>query len=164
MNIEPIVDYILSTYDLPERKRQRISYIASRNLRERVIFDFDSIYRHIDSIVESLALRRDYKIISLDSLASKRKTPENLIEKFLKDNKIDVVIHAAVKGGSRKLPSYQGMSKENLKMFFNLASNSKYYKKMIFLGSGAEYDKSIDIKEAKESDFGKRIPLDDYVF
>ena len=35
---------------------------------------------------------------------------------------------------------------------------------MIFLGSGAEYDKSEDIKEVKESDFGKRIPQDDYGF
>lgn len=89
---------------------------------------------------------------------------ENSVEEFLKNNKIDVVIHTAVKGGSRKLPSYPNMPKENLKMFFNLASNSKYYKKMIFLGSGAEYDKSEGIKEAKESDFGKRIPRDDYGF
>jgi len=86
------------------------------------------------------------------------------VEEFLKKNKIDVVIHTAAKGGNRKLPSYPHMIQENLDMFFNLVNNSKYYKKMIFLGSGAEYDKSEDIKEVKESDFGKRIPKDDYGF
>jgi len=89
---------------------------------------------------------------------------EKAVEEFLKNNKIDIIIHTAVKGGGRKLPSYPDMLKENLRIFFNLASNSKYYKKMIFLGSGAEYDKSGEIKEVKEEDIGKNVPNDDYGF
>jgi len=89
---------------------------------------------------------------------------EKAVEEFLKNNKVDIIIHAAVKGGSRKLSSYPDMLKENTKIFFNLANNSKYYEKMIFLGSGAEYDKSGDIKEVKEEDIGKSIPKDDYGF
>jgi len=86
------------------------------------------------------------------------------VEKFLKKNKVEIIIHTAVKGGSRKLPSYPDMLKENLKIFFNLASNSKYYKKMIFLGSGAEYNKSKEIRQVKEEDIGKNVPNDDYGF
>lgn len=89
---------------------------------------------------------------------------ESSVREYLKNNKFDIVIHTAVKGGSRKFPSYPDMVKENLKMFFNLVNNSNSFKKMIFLGSGAEYDKSENISNAKEEDFGKRTPKDDYGF
>lgn len=35
-------------------------------------------------------------------------------------------------------------------------------KKMIFFGSGAEYDKRFPILKVKESEFGQKIPVDDY--
>lgn len=89
---------------------------------------------------------------------------ENCIREFFLNNKFDIVIHAAVNGGNRKFLTYPDMVKENLKMFFNLANNSNSFKKMIFIGSGAEFDKSRDICLAKEEDFGKKIPLDDYGF
>ena len=37
-------------------------------------------------------------------------------------------------------------------------------KKMIYLGSGAEYDKTKPIIDVEEEDFGKTIPKDDYGF
>src|SRR3989338_8630032 len=54
--------------------------------------------------------------------------------------------------------------KNNIKMFFNLLKNKDSYKKMIFIGSGSEYDKSRDIREVKEEDSGKNIPSDGYGF
>src|SRR3989344_476770 len=87
---------------------------------------------------------------------------EESVDEFFKNNKFDVVIHTAVKGGSRKLPSFPDMLKNNLKMFFNLLKNKDSYKKMIFIGSGSEYDKSRDIREVKEEDSGKNIPSDGY--
>jgi GDP-L-fucose synthase len=84
------------------------------------------------------------------------------VGKFFEKNDIDIVIHSASVGGKRKASPNRNILKENLKMFFNLVNNSKYYKKMIFFGSGAEYGKSRPLKNVKESDFGKYLPGDDY--
>jgi len=84
------------------------------------------------------------------------------VEKYLKKEKFDVIIHAANRGGNPRLGYRQEFFKENLEMFNNLLSGEKYFKKMIFLGSGAEYNKKKNIKEVKESEFGKFIPTDGY--
>jgi len=79
------------------------------------------------------------------------------ILKFCKEKKIDVIIHAAIKGGENVLP-------DTLRMFDNVASLSSIVEKVIHLGSGAEYDKSRDIKKITEDDFGRYTPKDDYGF
>ncbi|MBQ9234751.1 MAG: NAD(P)-dependent oxidoreductase, partial [Lachnospiraceae bacterium] len=54
------------------------------------------------------------------------------------------------------------MFQESLRMFYNFYNNRRLYGKMIYFGSGAEYDKSADIIDATEDDINKRIPNDDY--
>jgi len=85
-----------------------------------------------------------------------------LVDKYFKTHKIDVVIHCAVNGGSRKEEEKESALQENLKMFFNITRNKKHFKKMIHFGSGAEYDKRFPIVKVNEKDFDKRIPIDDY--
>ncbi len=89
---------------------------------------------------------------------------EKAVDNFFKKNKIDVVINCAVIGGSRKEEYVDSSFSDNLKIFFNLLRNKDPYKKMIHLGSGAEYDKSKPIVKAKETDLGKTIPKDEYGF
>lgn len=89
---------------------------------------------------------------------------EKAIDDFFKKNKIDVVINCAVIGGSRKEEHVDLSLPNNLRIFFNLLKNKDKFKKMINLGSGAEYDKSKPIIEVKETDFGKVIPKDEYGF
>lgn len=89
---------------------------------------------------------------------------EEKVDSYFKNHKIDVVIHAAVVGGSRKEEQVDSALSQNLRMFFNIIKNKKYFKKMIFLGSGAEYDKSKPIIDVTENDFGKSIPNDEYGF
>jgi len=84
------------------------------------------------------------------------------VDKFFKKNKIDVVIHAAVVGGSRKEEAEESALGQNLRMFFNLLRNKKRFEKMIHCGSGAEYDKRFPIVKVKEEDFDKRVPVDEY--
>lgn len=86
------------------------------------------------------------------------------VDSFFKKNNIDVIIHAAVVGGSRKEEQIDSALSQNLRMFFNILKNKKYFKKMICLGSGAEYDKTKPIIEVKETDFEKTIPSDEYGF
>jgi nucleoside-diphosphate-sugar epimerase len=50
----------------------------------------------------------------------------------------DVVIHAAIKGGSRLTPDDSSVLNTNLKMYFNLLDCKQHYGKLINIGSGAE--------------------------
>lgn len=84
------------------------------------------------------------------------------VDRYFHTHKIDIVIHAAVVGGSRKGEHVDNSLSKNMRMFFNIIRNKKNYKKLIVLGSGAEYDKSRPLKKIKEDDFDKRIPTDDY--
>jgi len=84
------------------------------------------------------------------------------VDEYFAKKKIDVVINCAVIGGARPEKLTRSVLSENLAIFFNLLRNRDKYGKMIHFGSGAEYDKSKPIIKAKEEDFGKTIPLDDY--
>jgi UDP-glucose 4-epimerase len=89
-------------------------------------------------------------------------TSKAAVEKYLSASGIDVVIHAASRGVSRREQGQGSFADANFRMFQNLASCSGSYRRMIQIGSGAEYDKSRPIVRAKEGDFGKRVPKDDY--
>ena len=91
---------------------------------------------------------RDYNLHtpkrnSLDLLNKK------LVQQYLIKNQFDVIIHSAV-----TLESID----QNLEMYFNIESCSKYFGKLVCIGSGAEYDKRNYIPKMKETHFGKSIP------
>jgi GDP-L-fucose synthase len=89
------------------------------------------------------------------------------VSKFIADNKIDVIIHCASIGGSRKTGYDAGKNdvvSTNLRMFFNLAGSMDNVQRMIFFGSGAEYDKQNYKPRMREDHFGAHIPADDYGF
>jgi GDP-L-fucose synthase len=52
----------------------------------------------------------------------------------------------------------------NLGCFFNLARCSHDYGKMIYYGSGAEYDKRYYLPKMTEDYFDAHVPVDDYGF
>ena len=86
------------------------------------------------------------------------------INAYIKNKKIDIIIHTANKGGGRDTKNIMNVVEYNTRMFFNLARNSRFVKKMIHLGSGAEYGKQRDLKKIKENDFDRYVPSDDYGF
>jgi len=89
---------------------------------------------------------------------------EKAVGNYFKKNKIDTVINCAVIGGSRKEEHVESSLSGNLRIFFNILKNKSKFKKMIHLGSGAEYDKSEKIINVKELDFDRKIPQDEYGF
>jgi len=86
------------------------------------------------------------------------------VEKFIRKNNFDVIIHAANIGGNRKDPGPPNMAELNMRMFFNIARCSKYFGKMIYFGSGAEYGKQRDLRRVKEDEFDNVVPSDSYGF
>jgi GDP-L-fucose synthase len=90
---------------------------------------------------------------------------EDEVAIYLKNNHFDVVLHTATWNASRN--SKKDLSKvlsNNLRMFFNIARRSDYYGKMIYYGSGAEYDRAHWIPKMKEEYFDTYVPEDDYGF
>ena len=85
----------------------------------------------------------------------------NSVFEFFSKNNIDIVLHCAASGVNKKNNNSDTL-KNNLLMFFNIIGVKAFFTKMINFGSGAEYDKSRDIVQISEEEFGKRIPKDDY--
>ncbi|MBE6467082.1 MAG: NAD-dependent epimerase/dehydratase family protein [Alphaproteobacteria bacterium] len=85
------------------------------------------------------------------------------VANYFDKNKIDFIIHCAAMG-VRITPgaTNDDVARPNIEMFNNLAEHTSDSCKMIILGSGAEYDKSTNITNVKEEDFGKSVPKDPY--
>jgi GDP-L-fucose synthase len=58
----------------------------------------------------------------------------------------------------------KNITEYNLRIFFNIVKHKKNVKKIISFGSGAEYSKHKPIVNAKEEDYLKVMPLDEYGF
>lgn len=81
-------------------------------------------------------------------------------ERYISEHQIDVVIHAAV-----HVPMIHGAEKEffrDMQMFSNLEKISGRLEKVLYFGSGAEFDKRFDIRMAPEDAFGRTIPTSEY--
>ncbi len=87
---------------------------------------------------------------------------ENSVRDYIKNNKIDVIIHAAAKPGHRNAKDPAGIFYTNTRIFFNLARNADYYSKMIVTGSGAVYDMRYYQPKMKEEYAGTHVPLDEH--
>jgi GDP-L-fucose synthase len=83
------------------------------------------------------ALKDKYKITTIT-----RKEVDlnnsNQVNDFFKDKYFDVVLHCAVKGGSRLQQDDWSIMDYNLQMYYNLLSNHSHFGKFIHFGSGAE--------------------------
>lgn len=89
---------------------------------------------------------------------------EKAVDKYIVENKIDIIVHTANRGGGRDTADMKSVTEYNLRIFFNLAKHEKDVKKIISFGSGAEYGKHKPIINAKEEDYLKALPLDEYGF
>lgn len=89
------------------------------------------------------------------------------VEEFVEREQIDVMIHCANEGGSRKGGYDQGENRvltNNLKMFYNMERLVSEGRRLIAFGSGAQYDKKRDLKKVREEEIGRYLPQDDYGF
>jgi len=89
---------------------------------------------------------------------------ENAVMHFFKVNRFDTLIHSAGIPFSRKIKDPKNVAFGNLKMFFNIVRNNAYFSKMIFLGSGSEYDLRYAISKVKEADSERSVPADELGF
>jgi len=83
---------------------------------------------------------------------------------YLKKNQPDFVIHSANIGATRKTDKLPIIVDNNVRMFLNLAKQNKAFGRMVFYGSGAEYNKSSDLVNLDEDFQSPLLPATQYGF
>ena len=91
-------------------------------------------------------------------------TNDSSVSSFFSENDINYVIHCATFRPTSVDKSHMVDEEleSNLRMFYSLAAQSDKFEKMVYFGSGAEYDKSQEIINITEVDFGRSIPKNKY--
>lgn len=89
---------------------------------------------------------------------------ESAVAQCLKNKHYDVILHFAVYGdGIDKRKDGTKVLEYNLRMFQNFYIHSDLFGKMIYTGSGAEYDKRYPIVNVSEEDLKSHsMPVDQY--
>lgn len=84
---------------------------------------------------------------------------EQAVLRYIDVNRIEAIIHAAV-----HVPMFNGKDEylNDMKMFMNIEKASHMVDRVVYFGSGAEYDKRFDIVQAKEEEIGRTIPTSEY--
>lgn len=107
---------------------------------------------------------KDEHDIDCPSKAQLDLTVREDVKNVLEKGNYDLVLHCATYDAAHR---FSGKDKTkvlemNLKMFFNLANYNDLYGKMIFFGSGAEYNRQFWHSKMSEDFFGQEIPEDQY--
>ncbi len=114
------------------------------------------------NILESF-LAEKYEIISPKS-SELNLIDTECVDNFFKGKEFDVVLHAGTKPGHRNAKDPVNLFYSNVRMFHNLERHKDKYGKFINFGSGAVYDISKNITDAKEEDICKNMGKDDHSF
>ena len=107
---------------------------------------------------------RDQYIVLCPSSEELDLLDSKAVSRFFQLNSIDVVIHAANCNERKKKIVASEVLDKNLRMFFNLERCKSLYGKMLYFGSGAEYDMQNYIPNMPEEYFDVNVPKDAYGF
>lgn len=110
-----------------------------------------------------LALNGNFNVFAPKS-SELNLTDESAVDDFVRAHKIDAIVHLANRGGGRDTLDMTNVTEYNLRIFFNIAKQKNKVAKIISFGSGAEYGKHKPIINAREDDYKKALPLDEYGF
>jgi UDP-glucose 4-epimerase len=90
---------------------------------------------------------------------------QEAVEKYVDSHEPDVIIHSATWNSTANSKKDTHLVLENnLLMFFNLARLNDRFGKMIYFGSGAEYDRRHYRPLMTEQYFDRHVPVDQYGF
>lgn len=102
--------------------------------------------------LEVIALGRDrLDLLKLDN-----------VREIINEERPDVIVHCAIKGGTRFDNDTRDTFEQNIRMYNNLKSLKSKFGCLINIGSGAEFDRSQNIRRIHESMLFERSPLDFY--
>ena len=117
-------------------------------------FIAQSLLRDFKNKYDVTCLGRD----KLDLLDSEQ------VWQHITEGNFDVIIHGATYDAAPAFTTKDSsrVLENNLKMFFNIARCNKFFGKMLYFGSGAEFGRENWIPKMNESYFDFRVPSDQY--
>jgi len=119
------------------------SGFIGRNLKEQLVNDYYEVHAPTSTELNLLDISK--------------------VSQYLKEHYFDVILHAATWAATRtSTKDITRVFENNIKMFCNIVRNSRSFGRMIYYGSGADYDRSHWVPLMKEDYFGNYIPEDDY--
>jgi GDP-L-fucose synthase len=89
---------------------------------------------------------------------------EDAVCRYLTRGSFDAVVHAATVRSNRRLGASPEMLDHNVRMFLNLTRSRNTFGRLLFLGSGAVYDRRYPTSLVREDQFGQHVPTDPYGF
>ena len=110
-------------------------------------------------------LRENYTELDVDAPSSKELdiSDESAVTNALETKYYDIIIHAAVYNPRTSIHGDHSRELDmNLRMYLNFSRNHNLFGKMLYFGSGAEYDKRLPIVNIDETSKGNGIPTSDY--
>jgi UDP-glucose 4-epimerase len=84
------------------------------------------------------------------------------VDNFMNNTKFDYLIFPPVYGGNRTSEDKNEIIKLNIKMYHNMLNHKDKFKLIFYFGSGACFDRNININNFNNSELGKSIPKDYY--
>lgn len=114
------------------------------------------------NLCEYFSSKRTYAVTAATS-GELNLLDEDTVYRWLKQTKYDIIIHASIY--NPRVVSGGREEKEleyDLRMFYNLSKYHELYGKMIYFGSGAEYDKRFPICSVAEDQFENGVPDSSY--
>jgi dTDP-4-dehydrorhamnose reductase len=111
----------------------------------------------------STFLERDdqFKVISLGRKDLDLLNFDN-VDRVISNERPDVIVHCAVKGGTRFDVDTQESMDQNIRMYRNLKEQKSKFGCLINIGSGAEFDRRESIRRANERLLFEKSPVDFY--
>jgi GDP-L-fucose synthase len=89
---------------------------------------------------------------------------EATVCRYLSRGRFDAIVHSASVRANRRLGAPPELLDHNVRMFVNLARNRDAFGRMLFLNSGAAYDRRHPVPLVREEQFGQHVPADPYGF
>jgi GDP-L-fucose synthase len=113
------------------------------------------------NLAESLAAHHQ---VSAPSRAELDLLDEDAVCRYLSRWGFDAIVHAASVRANRRLGAPPDLLDHNVRMFVNLTRNRQAFGRMLFLSSGAVYDRRYPVRMVTEEQFGQHVPADPYGF
>lgn len=113
------------------------------------------------NLKEFLETKKQYEILA-PSRAELDVLDMESVKAYFQGLYVDVVFHCAIFNAKTEAET-AAIVENDLRMYYYLKQMKSHYKKMIYIGSGAEYDKTQDIKLVTE-EMIERIPASEYGF
>ena len=80
----------------------------------------------------------------------------DLLARYIADNQIDTVVHGALQSILRTGP--EDIMLHDLQMFYNIEKLSGELDRVLYFGSGAEFDKRFPMEQIREEALGRSVP------